>query len=114
MVQLGFRATLLVATEEDFACRLTSTGRDRAASHPRRSRRRNAGCTRSRPAFRVEEASIADIHEAIQQGRTTCRGVVQAYLDRARAYNGVSNYLVTADGAPTSRSRPARSAPARR
>ena len=32
---------------------------------------------------------------------------------RARAYNGVSNYLVTADGAEF-RSRPARSAPARR
>src|SRR6476646_7593376 len=51
------------------------------------------------PAFRVEEISIAGIHEAIQQGRTTCTGVVQAYLDRAKAYNGVSNYLVTADGA---------------
>ena len=51
------------------------------------------------PAFRVEEISIAGIHEAIQQGRTTCTGVVQAYLDRARAYNGVSNHLVTADGA---------------
>ncbi len=51
------------------------------------------------PAFRVEEISIAGIHQAIQQGRTTCVGVVQAYLERARAYNGVSNYLVTADGA---------------
>ena len=51
------------------------------------------------PAFHVEEISIAGIHEAIQQGRTTCTGVVQAYLDRARAYNGVSNYLVTPDGA---------------
>ena len=37
------------------------------------------------PVFRVEEISIAGIHEAIQQGRTTCVGVVQAYLDRAGA-----------------------------
>ena len=51
------------------------------------------------PVFRVEEISIAGINEAIQQGRTTCVGVVQAYLDRARAYNGIGNYLVTADGA---------------
>ena len=51
------------------------------------------------PAFSVEEISIAGIHSAIQQGRTTCVGVVQAYLDRAKAYNGVSNYLVTPDGA---------------
>jgi amidase len=50
--------------------------------------------------FQIEEASIADLHRAIQEGRTTCRGIVQAYLDRASAYNGVSNYLVTKDGAP--------------
>lgn len=52
-----------------------------------------------RPAFQVEEATIADLHAAIRDGRTTCRGIVQAYVDRARAYNGVSNYLVTRDGA---------------
>jgi amidase len=51
------------------------------------------------PTFRVEEITIAGIHEAIQQGRTTCAGVVQAYVDRTRTYNGVSNYLVTKDGA---------------
>jgi amidase len=50
--------------------------------------------------FQIEEATIADLHRAIQEGRTTCRGIVQAYLDRAKAYNGVSNYLVTQDGAP--------------
>jgi len=50
--------------------------------------------------FQIEEATIADVHRAIQEGRTTCRGIVQAYLDRAAAYNGVSNYLVTKDGAP--------------
>ena len=50
--------------------------------------------------FQVEETSIADLHRAIQQGQTTCVGVVQAYLARARAYNGIGNQLVTADGAP--------------
>ena len=49
--------------------------------------------------FRIEEATIADVHRAIQQGLVTCRGVVEAYVDRARAYNGVSDRLVTADGA---------------
>jgi Asp-tRNA(Asn)/Glu-tRNA(Gln) amidotransferase A subunit family amidase len=50
--------------------------------------------------FRLEEATIADVHRAIQQGQTTCRGLVQAYIDRAKAFNGVSDRLVTADGAP--------------
>src|SRR3982751_1277802 len=51
------------------------------------------------PAFQIEEISIDGIQTAIKEGRTTCVGVVQAYLDRAKAYNGVSNYLVTPDGA---------------
>jgi amidase len=51
-------------------------------------------------AFRIEEASIAATHGAITAGQTTCRAIVQAYLDRARAYNGTCTALVTADGAP--------------
>ncbi len=35
----------------------------------------------------VVEASIADIQDAIRSGRTTCRLVVQAYLDRIAAYD---------------------------
>ena len=50
--------------------------------------------------FQVEEATIDDIQEAIQQGRTTCVEVVQAYVDRARAYNGMCTQLVTEDGEP--------------
>jgi Asp-tRNA(Asn)/Glu-tRNA(Gln) amidotransferase A subunit family amidase len=50
-------------------------------------------------SFRLEEATIADVHRAIQQGQITCRGLVQAYIDRAKAYNGVSDRLVTRDGA---------------
>ena len=49
--------------------------------------------------FQVEEASIADIQNAIKSGATTCRQVVQAYIDRARAYNGQCTALVTEDGA---------------
>ncbi len=50
--------------------------------------------------FQIEEASIADIQNAIRAGQTTCRGVVQAYLDRAKAYNGVCTAILTKDGAP--------------
>lgn len=52
----------------------------------------------NRGSFHVEEATIAGIHEAITSGHTTCRQVVQAYLDRAKAYNGVCTALVTPDG----------------
>lgn len=50
--------------------------------------------------FQVEEATIEDVHRAIQKGQTTCRDVVQAYVDRAKAYNGMCTRLVTKDGAP--------------
>jgi Asp-tRNA(Asn)/Glu-tRNA(Gln) amidotransferase A subunit family amidase len=50
--------------------------------------------------FSIEEASIADLHRAIQSGQTTCRQIVQAYIDRAKAYNGSCTALVTRDGAP--------------
>ena len=50
--------------------------------------------------FHIEEATIADVHRAIQAGQVTCRGVVEAYITRAKAYNGVSDRLVTKDGAP--------------
>jgi amidase len=50
--------------------------------------------------FHVEEASITAIQNAIHSGQTTCRQVVQAYLDRAKAYNGVCTALLTMDGKP--------------
>jgi len=49
--------------------------------------------------FHVEEATIADVHRAIQQGATTCRAIVQSYIERARAFNGPCVQLVTRDGA---------------
>jgi len=50
--------------------------------------------------FRLEEATIDELHEAIKDGRTTCVGVVEHYIDRVRAFNGVASALVTDDGAP--------------
>jgi amidase len=51
-------------------------------------------------SFSVFEASIAELHQAIQTGETTCVKVVQQYLDRVRAFNGPSSLLVTPNGAP--------------
>jgi Asp-tRNA(Asn)/Glu-tRNA(Gln) amidotransferase A subunit family amidase len=50
--------------------------------------------------FQLEEATIADLHAAIREGRTTVTEVVQRYLARVRAYNGVASVLVTLDGEP--------------
>ena len=50
--------------------------------------------------FHLEEATIADIQNAIKSGQMTCQGVVQAYINRAKAYNGMCTELVTKDGAP--------------
>jgi amidase len=49
--------------------------------------------------FRLEEATIDELHRAIRAGRTTCVEIVQHYIDRVRAYNGVASLLVTEDGA---------------
>jgi len=48
--------------------------------------------------FHLEEATIDDVHRAIQEGQITCHGLIEAYFARAKAYNGVTNKLVTADG----------------
>ena len=54
--------------------------------------------SRSGRTFHVEEATIADVHRAIQQGETTCKAIVQSYIERARAYDGTCVRLVTRDG----------------
>src|SRR5437764_710373 len=48
--------------------------------------------------FRLEEATIDELHQAIRSGETTCVSIVQHYLARVRAYNGVASMLVTEDG----------------
>jgi Asp-tRNA(Asn)/Glu-tRNA(Gln) amidotransferase A subunit family amidase len=50
--------------------------------------------------FRLEEATIEELHAAIRSGQTTCVAVVQHYIERARAYNGVASLLVTERGEP--------------
>jgi amidase len=50
--------------------------------------------------FRLDEATIDELHAAIKSDRTTCVAVVQHYIDRVRAYNGVASLLVTEDGLP--------------
>ena len=37
--------------------------------------------------FHIMEASIADIHAAMQSGTLTCHSLVQQYLDRIQAYD---------------------------
>ncbi len=52
------------------------------------------------PRFHLQEATIDDVHRAIRSGQLTCSALVKLYVNRAKAYNGVSNELVTRDGAP--------------
>lgn len=50
--------------------------------------------------FEVEEATIEELHAALRSGTTTCTQIIEAYIERARAYNGVCTALVTENGAP--------------
>ncbi|MCY3706315.1 MAG: amidase family protein [Gammaproteobacteria bacterium] len=43
--------------------------------------------------FQVEEATIADIHQAMEEGRITAEELVQGYLDRIEAYDRQGPYL---------------------
>ncbi|MGV6874690.1 amidase family protein [Pseudochelatococcus sp. B33] len=52
-----------------------------------------------RKPFQLEEATIDDMHAAIKAGDITVVQIVQHYIDRARAFNGVASMLVTEDGA---------------
>ena len=52
--------------------------------------------------FCLEEATIDEMHRAIQSGEIAVFEIVQHYIARARAYNGVSSALVTEDGKPVS------------
>ena len=50
-------------------------------------------------SFRLEEATIEQLHAAIRAGETTCVAVVEQYLARVRAYNGVAACSSPQDGA---------------
>jgi Asp-tRNA(Asn)/Glu-tRNA(Gln) amidotransferase A subunit family amidase len=41
----------------------------------------------ARAPFRLQEATIAGVHEALAAGRLTCVALTKAYLDRIEAYN---------------------------
>jgi Asp-tRNA(Asn)/Glu-tRNA(Gln) amidotransferase A subunit family amidase len=56
-------------------------------------------------SFVLEEATIDELHAAIRAGRITCVEVVERYLARAKAYNGVASVLVTEDGNPVEKGR---------
>lgn len=49
--------------------------------------------------FHLQEATIDGIQGAIRAGDVTCKQVVEGYIARAKAYNGICSKLVTADGA---------------
>lgn len=60
------------------------------------------------PAFQVEEATIADIHQAMGEGRITAEELVQSYLDRIEAYDRQGPYLnsiITVSGHALERAR---------
>jgi Asp-tRNA(Asn)/Glu-tRNA(Gln) amidotransferase A subunit family amidase len=48
--------------------------------------------------FQLEEATIDELQAAIKRGEITVVQIVQRYIDRCRAFNGVSSMLVTEDG----------------
>ncbi|HEY5380273.1 MAG TPA: amidase family protein [Pseudolabrys sp.] len=64
---------------------------------PRVIKKKPRGTARKTP-FQLEEATIDDLHRAIQSGQTTLVKVVRRYIDRVRHYNGVASVLVTEDG----------------
>src|SRR5437762_11914246 len=53
--------------------------------------------TQKKP-FRLEEATIDELHAAIRAGETSVAQIVEHYIARVRAYNGVASLLVTEDG----------------
>ena len=62
------------------------------------------GCDAPDPApVDVVEATISGIHESIFSGETTCRMVVQAYLDRIEAYEDRINAITVVNPAALDR-----------
>ena len=57
-----------------------------------------AFCSLARAQSLIQEATIGDVQDAIRAGAVTCKQVVEAYIARAKAYNGSCTRLVTADG----------------
>ena len=62
-----------------------------------------AACDPGPRPIPVVEATVADVHEAIFSGRTTCRMVVQAHLDRIAAYEDRINAITVVNPAALDR-----------
>ncbi|MCY4574860.1 MAG: amidase family protein [Gemmatimonadetes bacterium] len=60
-------------------------------------------CTPAPRPILAVEATIADIHDALLSGRTTCRMVVQAHLDRIDAYEHLINAITVVNPAALDR-----------
>ncbi len=56
--------------------------------------------TKPHVPFRLEEATIDELHAAIKSGETTVKATVEHYIARVRAFNGPASMLVTEDGSP--------------
>lgn len=52
----------------------------------------------AKQSFQLQEATIDSIHDGIRAGEVTCTQIVEAYVARARAYNGTCTKLVTEKG----------------
>src|SRR5271166_6929433 len=67
------------------------------AHHPGPNERRGTSDA-GRKAVSSRRGDDRRAPQAIKAGRTTCVAIVQYYIDRARAYNGVCSVLVTEGG----------------
>src|SRR4051812_30309529 len=54
--------------------------------------------TDAKKPFRLEEATIDELHAAIRAGETSVAQIVEHYIARARAYKGVASLLATEEG----------------
>jgi Asp-tRNA(Asn)/Glu-tRNA(Gln) amidotransferase A subunit family amidase len=59
----------------------------------------------NKTCFRLEEATIEEMHAAIRAGQITCAQIVRHYIERAKAFNGVASLIVTEDGRPVAAAR---------
>ena len=63
--------------------------------------------------FCLEEATIDEMQQAIKSGKTTCVQIVEHYLKRVKAFNGVASLLVTETGETIDEAKGAKRAGAR-
>jgi amidase len=89
---------LALATTLTFAFSLSSLGcSDDDKVDPTGSQ--NSATGGKKHSFQLVEATIDDIHAAIQSGEMSCEDIVRGYLARTAAYNGPCTQLVSSDGA---------------